>query len=224
MWRHFKDQILPAYCWWNEGLKLPPPFKICMSKINLNELFLLLCCLYAPFPPVQIWFTLDLTHVLNPKKKSLWLILTVGMTRLLLDLFYLTIYIFFFFWDPSWSSVGFIGETRMGAVFIYCAAIQLFLISTVRCSQSLNLKILTRISQDFTMQFFWQSCWSPKNWAKTQEPRRPASRLHLWSDSPGFHQSAPHPEWTFCILYILWKLFYTNSFRCGNQHRHRCVE
>jgi len=35
-----------------------------------------------------------------------------------------------------------------------------------------------------SMQFFWCSCWSPRNWAETQEPRHPVSLLHHRSDSP----------------------------------------
>lgn len=52
---------------------------------------------------------------------------------------------------------------------------------------------------------FWLSCWSPRNWAKTQEPRHPGSHLHLWSDpTPLFHiRPVPHPGPPFCTLYIL---------------------
>lgn len=46
-----------------------------------------------------------------------------------------------------------------------------------------------------SMQFFWWSCLSPRNWAKTQEPRHPVTHLHLWSNSPASYQSSPS-HWT----------------------------
>jgi len=65
---------------------------------------------------------------------------------------------------------------------------------------------------------FWLSCWSPRNWAKTQEPRHPVSHLHLWSDSTPLvpYQTSPSP-WTTILhpVHPVETVLY-KYFRCGN--------
>lgn len=58
---------------------------------------------------------------------------------------------------------------------------------------------------------FRPSHWSPRNWAETQEPRRPASRLHL----PACLRVNPS-SWTIALRprTSCPSCFYTKNFRC----------
>lgn len=59
---------------------------------------------------------------------------------------------------------------------------------------------------------FWWSCWSPRCWAKTQEPSHPVSHPCLWSDAAVSYRSSPSPRITILhpvhpVETVLYKVF-----------------